>query len=207
MGYDNEIHSTAIVHPDVVLGHDNYIGPFCVIGPNVNIGDRNRFEAHVSIGQPAEHHAYFEHFGRVDIGDYNVIREFVTINGGTFRDTLIRSGCIMLRNSHLSHDSVLENGVTVSCNALIGGESYVMKGANLGLGSIVHQRQVIGAHAMLGMGAVVSKGLDVLPGKVYTGIPARYLKDNLVGLERDGVSEKELYELTQRYYGLRHQSK
>lgn len=185
------------------MGRGNVIGAFCEIGPHVVIGNNNNFMGHSSIGLPAEHVDYFLRFGRVQIGDNNVIREFVTINSSTTGVTKMGSGCIMLRGSHLSHDSVLEDQVTVSCNVMIGGESYVMCGANLGLGALIHQRQVIGSYSMLGMGTVVPKKKSIAPGLVFVGNPAQLLKKNTVGLKRFGVDEEKLNKELHRFIELR----
>lgn len=199
----NYIHPKAIVHPSAVLGQDNFIGPFCLIGPQVVMGNHNRFEAYVSVGQPAEHRDHFEKFGKVDIGSHNVVREFCTINGGTPTKTVMGERCVMLRGSHLSHDSLLEDDVMVSCNVLIGGDSYVMKGANLGLGAILHQYSVIGSYSMLGMGTIVTKSSVIEPGNIYVGNPAKFLKMNDVGLSRAGMKGEALLQEMARHGSLR----
>ena len=196
----NSIHSTVVIDNGADIGQGNYFGPFCYIGPNVVIGRNNRFEGHCSVGMPAEHKDYWSpttRQGLVKIGNNNVIREFTTINEGTLYTTEMWNNCIMLRGSHLSHDSVLHNNVTLSCNVLIGGHTTVMQGANLGLGAIVHQHQVIGAYAMLGMGAVVPKKAWIEPGKIYVGNPCKFLKENTVGLKRGGVSAAMLESFNQ----------
>lgn len=199
----NRIHSTAWIEEGAVLGKNNWVGPYCYIGSNVKIGDNNSFVGHVSIGQPAEHRDYFKKEGEIVIGNGNMVREFVTINSSTKGVTRMGDSCVMLRGSHLSHDSILENNVNVSCNALIGGESIIMQGANLGLGAIIHQRQVIGSYCMIGMGAVVTKTARVLPGYVWVGNPARPVKLNEVGLDRNGISRDMLDQEAQRYFKLR----
>lgn len=199
----NRVHPTALIDEEAVIGENNTFGPFCYIGPNVIIGNNNSFVGHVSVGTAAEHRDYFYTHGKVVIGNDNMIREFVTINSSTFGITRIGNNCVMLRGSHLSHDSILEDGVNVSCNVLIGGESYVMKGANLGLGAIIHQRQVIGSYAMLGMGAVVTKRAVIEVGNIYVGNPSKLLGPNKIGLERAGVSLVHLNEEMQRFIELK----
>jgi len=199
----NHIHETAVISTGAQIGTGNIIGPYCYIGSEVTIGNNNHFFGYVSIGMTAEHRDYFNSPGEVVIGNSNVVREFVTINSSTKGVTKMGNGCTMLRGSHLSHDSVLEDRVTVSCNVLIGGESYIMEGANLGLGAVLHQYQVIGAYAMLGMGAVVPKKTDILPGQIYAGNPAKFLKRNEIGLERNKISAQLLAELTDKYWKLR----
>ncbi|MFH1259238.1 MAG: hypothetical protein ABII74_05425 [Elusimicrobiota bacterium] len=43
------IHKTALVHPDAVIGEDVEIGPFSIIGGEVKIGKNTRIGAHVVI--------------------------------------------------------------------------------------------------------------------------------------------------------------
>jgi UDP-N-acetylglucosamine acyltransferase len=128
---ENFIHPTAVISDDVTLGHGNYIGPYCYITGKTVIGDNNRFEAYCSIGTPPEHRDHFTNSPfNVIIGNNNTIREFVTINAGTVRSTVLGNNIVMLRNSHIGHDSIIEDKVNLSCNLLIGGHSYIMEGAN-----------------------------------------------------------------------------
>jgi UDP-N-acetylglucosamine acyltransferase len=199
------------IHPgtqgnNYFIGDGNYIGPHCTIYPGTRIGNNNRFEGYCTIGSPPEHASYWpkENLGipmesRTKIGDDNVIREFTTINGGTVGFTEMGNKCIMLRGSHLSHDSILEDSVVVSCNVLIGGESYIMRGANLALGSIIHQKQIIGSYAMIAMGAIVTKKLQCVPGNIYAGNPATFLKENEVGLHRNRIEKVQLWEEIDRF--------
>src|SRR5574337_696536 len=110
------IHPTAIVEVTAIIGDGNYIGPYCHIYNGTVIGNNNHFEGYVSVGSPAEKHGFFNKYtgwGTI-IGDKNIFREFVTINSGTNRHTQAGSNCVMLRGSHLSHDTILEDNVTVS---------------------------------------------------------------------------------------------
>ena len=192
----NFIHHTSIIGENVTLGDNNYIGPFCYITGNTTIGNNNRFEAYCSIGTPAEHRDYL-YLGdkKTIIGNSNVFREFITINAGTKNPTIVNNNIIMLRNSHIGHDSTIEDGVNLSCNVLIGGHSYVMRGANFGLGSVCHQFSKIGAYSMIGMGCVVTKKSLIEVGKIYIGSPARFLKDNIIGIQRNNISDIKLQEL------------
>lgn len=191
---NNFIHNTAIIGSDVkIIGTNNYIGPYCIIQGNTTIGSNNRFEAYCSIGSSAEHRDYFYSTdGVVIIGDNNVFREYVTVNSGTVRATTLGSNIIMLRNSHIGHDSIVEDNVNLSCNVLIGGHSYIMKGANFGLGSICHQFSKIGAYSMIGMGSIITKTREVKPGQIVVGSPATYIKMNEVGLQRNNITSEQL---------------
>ncbi len=96
-----EIHSTAVVHTHAELGVDVAIGAHCVVDADVKVGDgcvlgplsrltgntvigaRNRFESHVSVGAGPQDLGYAGEPTRVEIGDDNIFREFVSIHRGT----------------------------------------------------------------------------------------------------------------------------
>lgn len=196
----NYIHPTAIVEKGASIGTGNYIGPFCYITKDCIIGDNNRFEAYCSVGTPPENRDHFTDSPYpVIIGNNCTIREFTTINAGTIRNTSLGNGVVMLRGSHIGHDSIIEDRVNISCNVLIGGHSRLMEGVNMGLGSMCHQFSKIGAYSMIGMGAVVLKHTAVLPGGIYVGTPATLLKPNVIGLERGGIDDIKLLEFTKHY--------
>lgn len=177
--HNNLIHPTAIIGKDVVLGSGNYIGAFCLIVGKTIIGDNNHFEAYCSVGTEPEHKEYFgEPNQGVVIGNYNTIREFVTINAGCEKPTILHNNIIMLRGSHVGHDSTIYDSCTISCNVLIGGHSLLGYSVNMGLGSICHQFSKIGSYAMIGMGAIIPKKLQPQCFGVYVGNPAKYIKEN-----------------------------
>jgi UDP-N-acetylglucosamine acyltransferase len=200
---ENYIHPTAIVDKDIELGSNNYIGPYCYITGKTKIGNNNRFEAYCSIGTPPEHRDHFtgSPFGTI-IGNNCTIREYVTINSGTVKNTVLGNNITMLRGSHIGHDSIIEDKVNLSCNVLIGGHSYLMEGVNMGLGSMCHQFLVLGAYSMIGMGGIIVKTSEIHPGEIYVGNPVKFLKENKIGLNRNNIDSVKLTELTNRYFAL-----
>lgn len=196
----NFIHPTSIIDSSVKLGENNYIGPNCYITGDTIIGNNNRFEAYCSVGTPAEHGDYFQsNEGKTIIGDDNIFREFITVNAGTKDTTTLNNNVVMLRGSHIGHDSIISNNVNISCNVLIGGHSHIMEGCNFGLNSMCHQFSVIGAYAMIGMGAVITKSSNITPGGVYIGLPAKYIGLNTVGLQRNNIGFDKLEQLKEQY--------
>lgn len=187
----NYIHPSAIIENGAELGENNYIGPYSYIGPNVKVGSNNRFEGHVSVGTPAEHRDYLRKApGKVIIGNNNVIREFSTINGGTYSTTQIGNDIVMMRGCALGHDSIIRDKVTLSFNVLIAGHVIVGTGANLGLSACVHQFRVIGAYTMVGMNSTVTK--NTIPYVIAYGNAAEPVRVNRIGLTRNGVAESDL---------------
>ena len=204
IGVTNMIYKSCEISPLAKIGKCNYFGPFCYIADNAVIGDNNHFEAYCSIGTPAEHKAYFKNYSgkKAIIGNDCVFREFVTVNAGTVKDTVLSDRIIMLKGSHVGHDSDIEDDVTLSCNALIGGHSYIFRGANIGLGAAVHQYSVIGHYSMIGMNSTVIKKTFILPGLTYAGSPAKSKGINVVGLKNNNIERESLDKLTEQYYDL-----
>ena len=74
------------------------------------------------------------------------------------------------------------------------------QGCNFGLDSICHQFSIIGAYAMIGMGAVITKSSNISPGGgVYVGLPAKYIKDNIIDLQRNNIDNNKLEYLKKQY--------
>ena len=87
----------------------------------------------------------------------------------------------------------------MSVRVTTSGHNHIMKGANLGHGCIIHPWQIVGSYAMIGMGTVIPKKTRVEPGYIYVGNPAKKLKLNEIGLERQGITKDMLDIETNRY--------
>ena len=127
---------TTLIDPSAELDEGVYVGPNVVIGPNVRIGERTRIEGFASIGSPAEHRDHYHDEGPfgVEIGRDCVVREFVTVNAGTWRTTSVGPDSALLRGAYVGHDVLIGEAATISADALLGGHVVVGDGANLGLG-------------------------------------------------------------------------
>jgi UDP-N-acetylglucosamine acyltransferase len=170
----------------------------------VSMGTGNKIFPFVTIGLEAQHiRAKSE--GMIHIGNNNVIREYCSINMPTSETnrTEIGSNNYIMMYVNVGHDTIIEDDVTISNASQISGHCHLMRGANIGLGCKIHQYQVIGSYSMLGMGTTVPKRVDILPGKIYVGSPARYLKNNEIGLNRNGIDEEKLAVETIRYREIR----
>jgi UDP-N-acetylglucosamine acyltransferase len=198
---DNNIHPTAIVGKDVTMGKGNTIGAYVVIDGKTKIGDNNVFHPFCSIGGEPEHKNFFgkKNCGTI-IGNNNVFREYVTVNAGCFKPTILGSYIVMLRGSHVGHDSVIYNDCTISCNVLIGGHSLLGYGVNMGLGSICHQYSKIGSYAMIGMGAVITKKVSPNCFGMYVGNPAKYIKEN--DYQKQKLSYEFILDICQEFENL-----
>jgi UDP-N-acetylglucosamine acyltransferase len=183
----NLIHETAIINWDAVeMGTGNKIYPFAAIGLDAQ-------------------HIHAKSEGVIRIGNNNVIREYCSINMPTSQrlKTQIGSNNYIMMYVNIGHDTIVEDDVTISNATQVAGHCHLMKGANIGLGCKIHQFQVIGSFSMLGMGTIVTKKVDILPGKIYVGSPARFLKNNGIGLNRNNIDEEKLDAETVRYREIR----
>ena len=165
-----QIHSTASVHASAILGKDVVVGPYSIIGENVIIGDRTVLEAHVMIekwtrigedchlyfgaviGSQAQDIKYGGEKTWVVIGDRNEIREYVTINRSTGKDTLTQIGNdnIFLTNVHIAHNCQVGNKVIIANMTNLGGHTVVEDFATIGGMTGIHQFVRIGRGCMVG---------------------------------------------------------
>lgn len=182
----NLVHPTAVVYWDrIKIGTGNIIYPYVCIGTDAQ-----------HMREPSD--------GVIEIGDNNVFREHTCVTMPTrfSKKTSIGNNCYFMTNSMVHHDCVVEDNVTMSNNCVIAGHVYVMKGSIIGLNCNVHQWQVIGSYSMLGMGTIVTPKNKIVPGKIYIGTPAEVLKDNVIGLQRNNISDEALKEELERYNNL-----
>ncbi|MDR1426665.1 MAG: hypothetical protein LBJ08_02760 [Bifidobacteriaceae bacterium] len=194
----NNIHPTAVIGHDVVLGESNFVGPGAVLTGPLRIGSNNWIGAGVMIGGPPEIRDYPHRsdwleapsgFG-IEIGDGNVIREMTVIHQGSHRFTKVGSGCYIMSKSYIAHDVELCDNVTVSAETAFAGHVRVGEGTTVGVATVVHQFRVIGAGVMLGMGSIVTK--DIPPFAKAFGNPARIRGANTVGMGRSGIGAETI---------------
>lgn len=197
----NYIHPTAIVGANVKMGKGNFIGAYCIIRGNTIIGNNNKFYSQLSIGSAPEHKEHWndEKNKGVIIGDNCMFREFVTVNAGFEHPTIIEDDVIMLRGSHIGHDSRIMRNATISCNVLIGGHSLVGIFANMGLGSVCHQHSRIPHYCMVGMNSTITKKISkmMVAFHTYVGSPAKLLGRN--NYWNEAFTEKDIERITYEF--------
>jgi UDP-N-acetylglucosamine acyltransferase len=204
------IHPTAIVEPGARLGEGVSIGPYSCVGPDVELGRGVVLHAHVvvaghtrigegttvhpfaSLGQPPQDRAYRGEPALLDIGAGNIVREYVTINGGTgAKGTRVGDRCFLMTASHIAHDCQVGNGVVMANQATLGGHVMVQDRAIIGGLAAIHQFTRVGEQAMIGGMSGIAE--DVIPFGMAVGNRARLMGLNLVGLKRGGVSRPEIH--------------
>jgi len=110
------------------------------------------------------------------IRDNAIIRDYVSIDLGIRRPTVIGRGCYIHSRASIHHDVKLADACIVGPNVCLCGSVSVDYNAQLGASSTVHQGLTIGAYSMVGMGAAVVSSIP--PFLLVYGIPARPKKIN-----------------------------
>jgi UDP-N-acetylglucosamine acyltransferase len=213
-----EIDKHAVVHESAEIGENCLIGPFCTVGHDAKIGANTRLRSHVvvepntTIGKECDIFPFVtlgiqsqdlkyvsETITHTDIGDRNVIREFVSVHSGTEEGsrTHIGNDCALLAHSHVAHNCTVGDHVVMSHSATLGGHVIIGDYANIGGLSAIHQFCHIGRASMVGgMSRVIQ---DVLPFTIAEGFPAHMRVINKVGMERAGYTKKEIAEVRKAF--------
>lgn len=179
----------SVIGPDVVIGENTWVGPHVVINGPTTIGRENRIFQFASVGEIPQDKKYAGEPTRLEIGDRNVIREYVSINRGTVQEesvTRIGSDNWVMAYVHIAHDCQVGNHTTFANNASLAGHVSVADHAILGGFTLIHQFCAVGTHAFSSFGSVIGK--DVPPYVMVAGNPARVRGLNSEGLKRKGFS-------------------
>ena len=204
------VSSAAFVHPTAVLAEGVIIGPWVYIGEHVTVGEgtridphavilrhtrlgkNNHIHAHTAIGGDPQDLSYRNEEVWLEMGDDNIVREFVTISRGSTKSGITRIGnknCF-LNYSHVAHDARIGNEVLFINYASIGGHVTVEDFAIIGAYSTVHQFSRIGSYSFLAHAAQVTN--DIPPYMLVKGAEGVPVTLNLVGLRRRGFSNEAI---------------
>jgi len=212
------IDARAIVDPSANIGDNVKIGPFSIIGPDVEIGNGTIIESHVvikgpttigkdnhifqfaSIGEQPQDLKYNGEPTRLEIGDRNTIREYVSLNRGTVDDegvTVIGSDNLFMVSCHVAHDCRIGNHIILANAVALAGHVHIADHAILGGYTTVHQFTRIGAHSFSGFATAIDR--DVLPFFTVAGNRARAYGINKEGLKRRDFSREAIRALQETF--------
>jgi UDP-N-acetylglucosamine acyltransferase len=217
-GQSRVIHATAIIDQSARLAHDVSVGAYSIIGAEVEIGSGTRVGPHVvingptsigkdnqifqfaSIGEDPQDKKYAGERTMLEIGERNIIREFVTFNRGTadgIGKTVIGSDNLFMAYSHVAHDCIVGNHTVFANAASLSGHVEVGDYTILGGFTSVHQFTQIGTRSLCGLGSVVVQ--DIPPFSIAAGNRARAVGINKEGLKRKGFSPELIRALHQSF--------
>ena len=209
------IHPTVIVDWSAKIPASCRVGADSVIGAGVEMGSNCQVQSHVIIGGPTKLGSDNQIFSfavvggdpqdvtyngeptRLEIGDRNMIREYVTINRGTLKGggvTRVGNDTLIMAYTHIGHDSVIGYHAMLINGATLAGHVTVEGWAVVGALCPVHQYVRIGAHSYIGGGTTITQ--DVLPYSMTSAQRDTHaFMLNKVGLERRGFSPERIRRL------------
>ena len=212
------IHKTALVDPKAKLHSNVKVGPYSVIGANVEIEENTEVQSHVSIvgntkigknnkiypfasiGNDPQDLKFKGEETKLEIGNQNKIREYVTINPGTNGGggiTKVGNSCLFMVSAHIAHDCNVGNNVILANNVPLGGHAHIEDNVIIGGNSAVQQFTRVGRSAMIGgMCGVVR---DIIPYGIAHGNRSILQGLNLIGLRRKNIPNQDIKILSDAY--------
>ncbi|HMD97750.1 MAG TPA: acyl-ACP--UDP-N-acetylglucosamine O-acyltransferase [Terriglobia bacterium] len=212
-------HPTAIIDPHAQIACSVSVGPYSIIGENVELGEDCEVMSHVvldgytrmgkgnrifpwaAIGLPPQDLKYQGEPTRLEVGDRNVFREFITVHRGTAEGggvTRIGSHNLLMAYVHIAHDCQLGSHIIMANGASLAGHVEIQDHASVGAFCGVHQFTRIGAYSFLGSYTIVNQ--DILPySKSSAPRPVEVLGANRIGLERRGLTAEDIGELQKAF--------
>lgn len=212
-----KIHPTAIISEKAKISENVEIGPYTVIGHDVEIGENTKVDPHcliegntkigkncqifkgAAVGSIPQDLKYKGEKSFLEIGDNNIIREYVTINVGASENskTAIGNNNLLMAYSHIAHDCKIgDDCIIANCGTLAG---HVLIGDKAVIGGLVaaHQFCRIGELSIIGGCSKVTQ--DIPPYSLSDGRPARVYGLNLVGLKRHNISKDVVEDLKRAF--------
>ena len=188
------IGANCVIDEGVVIGEGTILDANVVIGSGVKIGRGNQLFANCVIGRPPQLLSLDSEkkFGRLEIGDNNIIREQVTIHPSIYPDetTRIGNGNMLMIGVHIGHDCILENDIIISNYSQISGHGKIETGVWLSGMVAVHQFVTFGKWCYAAGFAGINH--DIPPFVIVSGhYPPQVRSVNKRGLQRAGLSEDQ----------------
>ena len=212
------IHKTVIIDPKAKIHNNVKIGPYSVVGPNVEIKENTEIQSHVSIvgntkigknnkiypfasiGNDPQDLKFQGEETKLEIGNDNKIREYVTINPGTNGGggiTKVGNNCLFMVSAHIAHDCYVGDNVILANSVPLGGHAYIEDNVIIGGNSAVQQFTRVGRSAMIGgMCGVVR---DIIPYAMVHGNRSKLQGLNLIGLRRKNIPNIDIMILNDAY--------
>lgn len=196
----SEIHLTAVIDKEAIIGKNVYIGPYCnigkaIIGDNcivdsnvricddVQIGNNSKIKHGAVLGSEgfgferdsAGNKFRFPQIGGLLLGDDVEVGANTCIDRGALSDTIIGDHTKINNLCHIAHNNKIGKNVTIAGCVNISGsnviEDDVWIAPNASIRGYIH----LGKGCVIGMGAVVTK--NVPDGETWIGNPAHQMNN------------------------------
>jgi UDP-N-acetylglucosamine acyltransferase len=195
-----EIGPYSVIEKNVLIGEGTKIGPHVVIREGTYIGKQCQISQFASIGEAPQSVGYKGEKTFLQIGDHNIIREFVTLHRGTIKGggkTVIGNENFLMAYSHVAHDCQIGNQVVMANGATLAGHILIEDCAIIGGLVAIHQFCRVGTYAIIG--GLTGVLLDIPPYTKAQGDLAKLFGLNTIGLKRANFSEETLKALKKAY--------
>lgn len=211
----------AVVHPAASIGEDVHIGPFCVVGEHVRLGDGCHLHNNVTIAghtTVGAHTVFFpgciigaapqdlKYRGgptKLEIGEHNIFREYVTAHPGTEVGggiTRLGNHNLFMGAIHIGHDVFIGDHCILANEVLLAGHVVIEDHVTIGGHTGVHHFTSIGKLAMVGGMTKVTSDVPPFLTVASTRSTRQEVRAvNGVGLKRNNFSEEEILRLKQAY--------
>ena len=195
LGRNVTVEPFACIAGAVQIGDDCWIGPGAVIHDGARIGKGCRIHTAASVSCTPQDLKFAGEATTAEIGDYNDIREYVTISRGTASKgkTVVGSRNLLMAYVHIAHDDVVGSHCVFANRVSLAGEVQVGDWVVIGGHAAVHQWTRIGDHAMIQGGALL--GQDVPPYVIVRNDTMRFAGINKIGLSRRGFTPERIGEI------------
>lgn len=193
-----EIHPTAIIDPDAIIGEKVYVGPYTVIGKAV-IGDECVIDSNVRIYDDVKmgkccrikagaviggegfgfekdengNKFRFPQIGSVIMGDDVEVGANTCIDRGALSDTVIGDHTKINNLCHVAHNNVIGRNVTITGCVNVSGSNVIDDDVWIAPNASIRGYIHLGEGCTVGMGAVATK--DIPAQETWVGNPARKL--------------------------------
>ena len=193
IGKGTEIGAYAVIAAQVKIGENNWIAPHAIISGRTIIGKNNKIFPFASIGMPPQDLKYHGEPSYLEIGDNNLIREYVTLQPGTEGGgmlTKVGNNNLFMAGAHVAHDVQMGDRCIMVNNAALAGHIKVGNHVIMGGHTGYHQFIRLGDYAIISGGSMVT--MDIPPYCMVQGDRAGLAGINQVGLERNGFSAEDI---------------
>ena len=195
-----EIGPWSYIGPGVIIGQGTKIDSHVVIKKNTRIGSYNKIHQFASLGEDPQHLGYKDQQTWLEIGDYNIIREYCSMNRASHLEemtTKVGSHNFFMSYSHIAHDCIVGDHCIFANNASIAGHVVVGDRVFMGAFTGAHQFCRIGSYSFLGRACKIFQ--DVPPYMMVRGNPGMPCSLNSVGLKRNGFKDEDILVLRQAF--------